>query len=437
MQVVNGYVEAKTLLDRDQGSDDAISEGIQKRIRAIFGADLSARTVVEQILQDVKSHGDRAVSKYMGLIDGVNAEQFEIPKSDWQKAYSLLSPELNRALHVSANRITSFHHSALPKSWNDEKEGYGETIIPLNRVGLYVPGGNASYPSTVLMTAIPAKVAGVSEIIVCTAKPTTEVLAAAHLAQVDRLFSVGGAQAIGALAFGTESIPKVDKICGPGNIFVSIAKSLVSGTVDIDGLYGPTETLIIADSTANPMLCAADLLAQAEHDEMAFPVLLTDDAELADKVSASVIDQLNNLAPDSPARVSVRNNGLIAVLRSLEEAVSLANEFAPEHLCIQTKDPWNLAPKVKNAGGIFISENSPEVIGDYVAGPSHTMPTGGSARFASYLGVHHFVKHVPIIALDEKTMRKLGPSAAAIANAEGLIAHARSMQIRLEDDLNG
>jgi histidinol dehydrogenase len=311
----------------------------------------------------------------------------------------------------------------------------GFVARPLQRVGIYVPGGKAAYPSTVLMTAIPARSAGVDEVVMTT-PPAADgtvpaaTLAAADIAGVDRVFKIGGAQAIAALAFGTESVPKVDKVCGPGNIFVTIAKKQVYGAVAIDGLHGPTETVVLADETADPAHCASDLLAQAEHDEMASAILITDSADMAERIAVEVDRQLADLERRDIARQSLERNGAIVVLPGIDEALDLANELAPEHLCVATKDARARLGQIRNAGGIFI--DTPEALGDYTAGPSHVMPTGGTARFSSPLSVLDFLKISILVDAGEKALEDLGPAAATIARAEGLTAHARSIEKRLK-----
>ena len=343
-----------------------------------------------------------------------------------------------KALELAARRIEDFHRATLRQSWVDLSSGLGELVIPLERVGIYAPGGTASYPSTVLMTAIPARVAGVREVVLATPPragdvPDPAVLVAAKLAGVDRVFRVGGVQAIGAMAFGTETIPRVDKICGPGNIFVTLAKKLVYGQVDIDGLYGPTETVVIADETASPVYCAADLLAQAEHDPLARPILITTSLSLIGEVEGEVDRQLASLERGDMAGLSLERQGNVILVDSLEDALELANSIAPEHLCLMVREPWAWAGKVRHAGGVFLGPFSPEVIGDYVAGPSHVMPTGGTARFASALSVHHFLKTMPIVGLKPERYTELAEAAALIARAEGLTGHARALEVRLDD----
>jgi histidinol dehydrogenase len=332
----------------------------------------------------------------------------------------------------------SFHQLQLLNSLKDfMEEGVGQLVRPLERVGIYVPGGTASYPSTVLMSAIPARVAGVDQIIMTTppgkggeVPPAT--LVAADISGVDLAFKVGGAQAIAALAFGTQSIPRVDKICGPGNIFVNLAKKVVYGDVDIDGIYGPTETVIVADDSASPEYCAADLLAQAEHDALSAAILVTTSRELAAALDKEVESQLATLERVDIARRSLEGRGRIIVVDDMEQAIELVNIYAPEHLELIVHDASSHIESIRNAGGIFIGESSPEVLGDYVAGPSHVMPTGGSARFSSPLGVNDFLKTTSVVALSRDDLRTLGPVAAAIAKVEGLTAHARAVEIRLK-----
>ena len=315
--------------------------------------------------------------------------------------------------------------------------GLGELVRPLERVGLYAPGGTAAYPSTVLMTAIPARVAGVSEVVLATPRRGNEplnptVLAAAHIAGVDAVYQVGGVPAIGALAYGTESIRRVDKICGPGNVFVAYAKRMVQGQVDIDGVFGPTETILLADDTANPVFCAADLIAQAEHDPMASAILVTDSQPLVDAVEAELDTQIDGNPRADTIRQSLERQGCIVLVDDFDEAIAVANHIAPEHLCLMVADPWAWAGQVRNAGGLFLGEFSPEVMGDYIAGPSHVMPTGGTARFSSALSVHHFVRTMPVVGLSPQRFTDLGAAAVRIAEAEGLPGHAGAVQARLD-----
>jgi histidinol dehydrogenase len=342
------------------------------------------------------------------------------------------------ALKTAADRIRAFHQKQVRTSWIDFDEGgaLGQIIRPLERIGIYTPGGSALYPSTLLMTAIPAKVAGVNEVIVCsppgpdgTVAPV--ILAAAWVAGVDRLFQVGGAQAIAAMAYGAGPIPHVDKIHGPGNIFVVLAKQRVYGTVAIDALPGPTETLLVADGSADPTLTAADMLAQAEHDPMASAILVTTSHDLAEAVIGELEDQSASLPRGDIARQSLSTNGLVVIVPSVKDAVDLANTYAPEHLCLLLDDPWSAVPLVKHAGGIFVGEHSPEALGDYTAGPSHVMPTGGTARFSSPVHIGDFTKVISVAAVTQETLKKLAPATMALARAEGLEGHARAIEKRI------
>lgn len=434
IRIVYGFEQGRTLLERRPTFQIETPPSIENRNIELFGSPISTLEGVRRILSDVRENGDGAVQDYARRIDGQETWPLEIPKEHWRAAKKKISNDLTSALETAANRIRAFHQTAIPTPWYDDSLGYGERLVPLERVGIYVPGGTANYPSTVLMAGIPARVAGVKEIVVCTPDPSPVVLAAAQIADVDRLFQIGGAQAIGAMAFGTASVPQVDKVCGPGNIFVTLAKREVYGIVDIDGLYGPTETVVVADGSADPVLCAADLLAQAEHDVMASPILLTTSHAIAERVATEIETQLKSLTREPIARTAIETQGVAVVVDNLQEAIALVNAFAPEHVSLLVQDPAAFARSVQHAGGIFIGENSPEVIGDYVAGPSHIMPTGGTARFASYLGVHQFLKHMPVVSLSFDRMRELGPSAVALGMAEGLTAHARAMSLRLENE---
>jgi histidinol dehydrogenase len=396
---------------------------------------------VYQILEEVRTRGDVALFEYTKAIDRVELERLEVTKDEIALSRDAVSGELISALELAAGRVRDFH-MAQKRNLGLEFEtgGLGFLCRPLERVGIYVPGGKASYPSTVLMTAIPARVAGVEEVIVTT-PPAADgsvpaaTLAAANIAGVDRVFKVGGAQAIAALAYGTQSVPRVDKICGPGNVFVTLAKKQVYGTVAIDGLHGPTETVIIADDSANPVFCAADLLAQAEHDEMASAVLITTSSRLADRVEEEIGRQLVDLERQAIARESLERNGAVIIVANMDEAIELANLRAAEHLCLAVKDARSYLDRIRHAGGIFIE--SPEALGDYSAGPSHVMPTARTARFSSPLSVLDFLKVSILVDLDDDALKALGPAAARIARAEGLTAHARSIEIRLEHPGNG
>jgi histidinol dehydrogenase len=439
-RLIDDVDEARRLLSRRCGFEETkLSPKMQDGIRRVFGEDLSADETVARILEDVRQEGDAAVREYSLAFQGKLPANLEVPRSAWQRALEALDPELQDALRLSAGQIEAFHRKQLRTSWMDySAEGaLGQVVRPLERVGIYTPGGTAVYPSSLLMTAIPARVAGVNEIIVCSpsgpdGKVSPLVLAAAEVANVDRLFAVGGAQAIGAMAYGTETIPHVDKILGPGNIFVVLAKQRVYGIVDIDQLPGPTETLLVADESANPTLAAADMLAQAEHDPMATAILITSSPMLAHAVLDELPGQLAELERAEIAGQSLAANGLIVITPDTETAINLANAYAPEHLCLLLNDPWSVVPQVRNAGGIFIGEDSPEAIGDYTAGPSHVMPTGGTARFSSPINVAEFTKVISVAALNHTALRRLGPATARFARAEGLTAHARAVERRLE-----
>ena len=438
MRVVRGVAQAVETLCRDRGLNfDRVPPHIQERTERVFGESLSPAQVVELVLKRVREEGDAAVRELSRKLDGAELKEMQVPPPAMAKAYDKMPEELVEALTLSAQRIRRFHEACLRRSWNDLNEGYGELITPVERVGVYVPGGTALYPSTVMMASIPAKVAGVGEVIICTPPsrggvPDAVVLAAAHIAGVDRVFPIGGAQAIAAMAYGTETVPRVDMICGPGNIFVTLAKKFLFGEVGIDGLYGPTETVIIADETANPTLCAVDLLAQAEHDVLATPVLITTSEGLAEAVQSEAQSRLERLERGGIAREAMEHQGCIAVVDDIEQALEVANRFAPEHLSLMVREPRAYVERVRNAGAVFVGEFSHEVLGDYVAGPSHVMPTGGTARFSSGLGVHSFLKVIPLVVLDDATSRELTKAAALLARAEGLTAHAEAAEVREE-----
>ncbi|MCJ7523008.1 MAG: histidinol dehydrogenase [Dehalococcoidia bacterium] len=396
-----------------------------------------AYETVQQILGGVRARGDSALFDYTREIDGVELARLEVTREEIAQSRNVASKELVSALELAAERVRSFH-VAQKRSLGLEfvEGGLGFLVRPLERVGIYVPGGKASYPSTVLMTAIPAGVAGVDEVVVTTPPAPdgtvpASTLVAADIAKVDRIFKVGGAQAVAAMAYGTESVPRVDKICGPGNVFVTLAKKQVYGIVGIDGLHGPTETVILADDSASPVLCAADLLAQAEHDEMASAILITTSPRMAGEVNEEVERQLAQLERQAIARQSLERNGVIVVVDNIDEAIELVNLYAPEHLCLAMRDARSYLDRIRHAGGIFIE--SPEALGDYTAGPSHVMPTGRTARFGSPLSVLDFLKVSILVDLDDEALKALGPAAATIARAEGLTAHALSVERRLED----
>ena len=438
MKIIEGFPSAKSALSRQpQAELYPVSPALRQRLKELFGTD-DPEQAVRQIINEVRQRGDVALLEYTLKIDGVKLALLEISKRQIAEAYREVDKELVSALKLAAERIHSFHATQKRHFWSAVTTPDSSQLIrPLERVGIYAPGGTASYPSTVLMTAIPAKVAGVKEVILVTPPgldgtiPPPTLLAAA-IAEVDRIFCVGGAQAIAALAFGTDSIPRVDKICGPGNIFVVLAKKLVYGAVDIDGLQGPSEVLIIADETANPRYCAADLLAQAEHDPLASAILITTSRWLADEVNREIQQQLRDLSRQAIITECLENNGMIIVVTNADEAIELANLYAPEHLCLILDKADTYINRVSNAGCIFIGENSTVVLGDYMAGPSHVLPTGGSARFSSPLNISDFTKFTNLVTIDKAGLKKLGRAAVTIASAEGLEAHARAVEKRLE-----
>jgi histidinol dehydrogenase len=427
------------ILRREQALEIVVPEGLQAGIRRVFGEDLSPEAVVGRLLTAVRQGGDAALREWTQRIDGVALDSLVVSEAEVETAVAQTSPDLYQALELAADRIHAFHECQPLPNWTTETLGgrLGQRVTPIRRVGVYVPGGTAPLPSSLLMSVIPAQVAGVPEIVVVTppgpdGQIAGVILAAARIAGVETLYKLGGAQAIAALAFGTESLPRVDKIVGAGNIFVTLAKRQVYGLVGIDGLYGPTETVVVADETANPAWVAADLLAQAEHDWLATAILLTPSHSLAEAVQREVAQQMEGLNRSEILAVSLANQGGIVITADLDEACQLASDFAAEHTCIATQKPAAYLDKISNAGGLFIGERSFEVLGDYVAGPSHVMPTSGTARFASPLNVLDFVKISSIIELDEATSAQLSPVAARIAVAEGLTAHASAARRRSE-----
>jgi histidinol dehydrogenase len=396
---------------------------------------------VQQVLQEVKRKGDRALLHYTEEFDHLTLkpEELRVSGSELDAAYQQVSKELLDAIRLARKNIEAFHAQRLPKSWvqfEDAEVVLGKRYTPVDRAGLYVPGGQAAYPSTVLMNAIPARVAKVPRIVITTPPGSDKsvnpaVLVAAQEAGVHEIYRVGGAQAIAALAYGTETLPKVDVITGPGNIYVTLAKKLVYGTVGIDSLAGPSEILIIADAGANPVHVAADLLAQAEHDSMAAAILITTDVALGRKVVAEVEQQLINHPRRLLTEKAIAHYGLVVVVESLEVACELSNEFAPEHLELEVDDPWNLVEKIRHAGAIFLGHSTPEAVGDYLAGPNHTLPTSGSARYASALGVETFMKSSSLIQYSSVALQQVAGAIDALAKAEGLPSHADSVRLRV------
>lgn len=400
-----------------------------------------AESIVSEIISKVRKDGDKALIEYTSLYDrfDLTACGIRVRDDEIEKAYESIEPEIKKALTVAEQRIRTFHSKQLEKTWTSEDEEgiiLGQLVTPLDKVGIYVPGGKAAYPSSVLMNAIPAKVAGVNSVEMVVPTPGGEtnpyLLAAAKIAGVNSVYRVGGAQAVAALAFGTETIPKVDKIVGPGNIYVATAKKMVFGEVDIDMIAGPSEVLIISDGTGDASHIAADILAQAEHDEMATSILVTTSAEFADQVAGELSLQLELLSRVDIARVSIEKRGAIIVTSTLKNAFDLSNRLAPEHLELAIEKPFDYLDRVRNAGAVFLGHYTPEAIGDYIAGPNHVLPTGGSARFFSPLGTYDFLKKSSIISFTKKSLKRIGYLAEEIAYIEGLEAHGNAIRKRIE-----
>lgn len=393
---------------------------------------------VKKIIADVIKKGDRAVIRYTEKFDSLKIKELRIKPSEIARYADKADKKMVKHLELAAKRIKTFHEMQKEESWflTEDKTILGQIVRPLERVGAYVPGGKASYPSTVLMNVIPAQVAGVKEIVVCVPTPRNEinpyVMAAVKMLGIKEVYRIGGAQAIAAMAYGTETIKSVDKIVGPGNIYVATAKKLVFGEVDIDMIAGPSEVLIIADKTADPVFIAADLLSQAEHDELASSILITNSKAVAEVVRKELAKQLSELKRKAIAEKSIRKHGAILVTKDLKEAVRISNEIAPEHLEIMTEKPGELLNSIKNAGAIFLGKWTPEPLGDYIAGPNHTLPTGGTARFFSPLGVYDFMKRSSVLSFSKKGFMKLAEAVLNIAEIEGLSAHADTIKVRLK-----
>ncbi len=429
LRIINQQADVKAELQRicDRTHDEQV---------------LHKEATVREVLQAVKRQGDKAVLHYTAEFDHqtLKAEELRVTGSEIDAAYQQVSSELVSAIRLASRQIEAFHRQRVPKSWvhfGDDNIVLGKRYTPVDRAGLYVPGGLASYPSTVLMNAIPAKVAGVPRVVMVTPPATGKtinpgVLVAAQEVGIQEIYRVGGAQAIAALAYGTETIPKVNVIAGPGNIYVTLAKKLVYGMVGIDSLAGPSEVLIIADKTANPVHVAADLLAQAEHDPMAAAILLTTEPGLAKDVQLAVERQLVDHPRRTLTEKALAHYGLIVMVESLEVAAEFANEFAPEHLELEVEDPWALLPLIRHAGAIFLGHSTPEAVGDYLAGPSHTLPTSGAARYASALGVETFVKHSSIVQYSHTALEKVAGAIDVLAKVEGLPSHADSVRRRVQ-----
>lgn len=446
---LRGAVEAEIIrvLAKPAFDEVTISEKVRERIRRSFGKELSPAELVAQIVQDIRKKGDAAVLSYTEQIDGVHllATGLEVTEAEKKKAVAEIAPDLLASLKLAAENVRQFHQEQREKnySWESRRgqsSWIGQRRTPMDRVGVYVPGGTAAYPSSVLMTAIPAVVAGVREVIMAV-PPSPDgsvsplVLAAAEVAGVKRVFRVGGAQAVAAMAFGTATIPRVDKIVGPGNLFVTLAKKAVYGHCDIDMLAGPSEIMIVADAEADAVYIAADMLSQAEHDEMASSILVTDSALLAARVDEELELQLATLPRAEMARASLNSNGMTLLVKNMAQAVQCVNAAAPEHLEILTESPEKLLPDVRHAGAIFLGAFSPEPLGDYFAGPSHVLPTGGTARFASVLNVDTFMKTTSIICYSSQDLMPIAADVMRLAEAEGLAAHAQAISRRRKENV--
>jgi len=437
-----GEEKVRELLTRPFIDEVEVTAAFQERTKAVWGEALSPQEVVARILNQVKTRGNDAVIEYAAKLDGaeLTAESLWVSDAEWEEALSQVSGDLKEALRNACSNIERYHARQKPKSWiTVEPDGsiLGQKVTPLDRVGIYVPGGSAPLVSTVLMCAIPARVAGVGEVVMASpvgksGMMNPHILAAAHLAGVDRVLKVGGAQAIAALAYGTRTIPVVDRIVGPGNIFVTLAKQMVYGRVGIESLAGPSEILVLADETANPRYLAADLLSQAEHDPEAAAILLTDSSSLAEEVQREIAAQLQDLGRKAIAELSLAKNGVILVCRDMKEAACWANSCAPEHLELCVADPFGMLHLIRHAGAIFLGAIGCEPIGDYIAGPNHVLPTNGTARFSSPLGTEDFLKHSSIISYTKEGLARFGPDAIRLAEVEGLGAHANAIRIRLE-----
>ena len=440
VSVADVGMEAAELLLKKKAFDElTLSDGIRKKNQEIFGEDLSATELVHRIVQEVRYEGDRALFRYTKLLDRVELthDNLMVSEEEFLSAERAADPEVVASLKKAADNIFAYHEEQKPRSWMTYRAHgsiLGQAVLPLARVGIYVPGGTAAYPSSVLMNAIPAVVAGVGEIIMSV--PTKDgvinpyVLVAARLLGVKKIFKIGGAQAIAAMAYGTESVPRVDKITGPGNIFVTLAKKEVYGHVDIDMLAGPSEILILADETASPEYVAADLLSQAEHDPLASSILITTDMELAQESLTEVQKQLETLPRKDIARASLEGHGRIIVTENMDQAIYLANLSGPEHIELLVGDSFHILPRIRCAGAIFLGPYSPEPLGDYFAGPNHVLPTGGTSRFYSVLNVETFMKRTSIISYTQEALNDVSEDIIHLAETEGLDAHARAIQMR-------
>ena len=434
-----GEREVERLLTKAAFDEVELNPKIREGNKKLFGKDMSAAELVRQIVGDVRRDGDKAVIHYTKLIDRVELtpENLLVSEAEFEAAEQAADPVVVASLRKAAENVRRYHQEQKPNSWmsyRDQGSILGQSIIPLDRVGIYVPGGTAAYPSSVIMNAVPAVVAGVREIIMMVppknGKINPYVLLAARAAGVKKIYKIGGAQAIAAMAFGTETVPRVDKITGPGNIFVTLAKKEVYGHVDIDMLAGPSEILIVADKTANPVYTAADMLSQAEHDPLASSIVITDDEELAGRVAAEAEQQLAKLPRRGIAQASIDRNGLIVVAEDMMQAMRFANVSAPEHMELLTAQPFQLLPYVRHAGAVFLGAYSPEPLGDYFAGPNHVLPTGGTARYYSVLNVETFMKRTSIISYTQPALAAVSDDIIRLAETEGLQAHANAIRLR-------
>jgi histidinol dehydrogenase len=439
MRIIRNAEEGRRqLLSRRPLEMEELPMDIRETTFRAFGQELSPDEVVRRVIRDVREDGDNAIRFYNSRFDNAQTDDLHVSETEIRAAYDQVPAEVVDALQFAASRIRSYHEQQMRGSFFDfNQNGLGQLTRAIQRVGLYIPGTKAPLPSTVLMCAVPARVAGVDEVymtspVLADGSVPAVKLVAADVAGVDGVFRAGGAQGIAGFAYGTETMPKVDKICGPGGLFVTLAKKQVFGDVGIDAIYGPTETVIIADESANPELVAADLLAQAEHDPLASPILLTPSHYLADEVARAIERQIKEMERAKIARAALDNRGGCILVNDIEHAIELANEYAPEHLCLVVERPMAYAARVRNAGGLFLGEASPEAIGDYTAGPSHTMPTGGSARWSSPLSVNDFLKVISVVNVPEEATEELARAASVLARAEGLTGHALAVERRLQ-----
>lgn len=443
MRIVNaselGEREIEKLLTKAAFDEIELNPKIREANKKTFGKDMTAAELVHQIVTDVRNNGDSAVAHYTKLIDKVDLtpDNVMVTEAEFQAAENAADQEVVASLKKAAENIRRYHQEQKPNSWmtyRDQGSIVGQSVIPLDRVGIYVPGGTAAYPSSVLMNAMPAVVAGVQDIIMMVppkhGKINPYVLVAARIAGVKKIYKIGGAQAIAAMAFGTETVPRVDKITGPGNIFVTLAKKEVYGHVDIDMLAGPSEILIVADKTADPVYTAADMLSQAEHDPLASSIVITDDAGLAEKVEKEAKKQLAQLPRKEIAGASLERNGLIVIAENIMQAMHFANVSAPEHMELLVAQPFQLLPYVRHAGAVFLGAYSPEPLGDYFAGPDHVLPTGGTARCYSVLNVETFMKRTSIISYTQPALENASDDIIRLAESEGLQAHANAIRMR-------